>query len=157
MYNVNRFCKDDISLIENYEAAMNSPETWDCHHRLETELNLLREELKEQDLYYNRPASELIFLTHGEHTRLHMYNKTGENHPSYGKHSWNYGLKGVQVAWNKGMTGEKSHMYGTKRNEETRKKQSKQKMGEKNPMYGKPANNKGKKRYTREDGTHYYA
>lgn len=26
------------------------------------------------------------------------------DHPSKGKHPWNYGLKGVQIAWNKGMT-----------------------------------------------------
>jgi hypothetical protein len=34
------FCKDDISLIENYEKAANDPEIWDCHHRKETDLGL---------------------------------------------------------------------------------------------------------------------
>jgi len=28
------FCKDDISLIENYEEAINDEnETWICHHK----------------------------------------------------------------------------------------------------------------------------
>ena len=44
---------------------------WDCHHRFETDLNLSMRELKNRDLYYNRPASELIFLTHSEHSKLH--------------------------------------------------------------------------------------
>ena len=68
---ISKFCKDDISLIENYKEAVNSSETWDCHHRLETDLGLSAQELKDGGLYYNRPASELIFLTHPEHTRLH--------------------------------------------------------------------------------------
>lgn len=80
---VKRFCCDDLSLIENYDEAMNDKtQIWDCHHKLEIELNLSRDELIEKDLYDNRPASELIFLTHEEHTRIH---KTGELNPHYGK------------------------------------------------------------------------
>lgn len=89
------FCKDDMSLIENYEEAINSEEKYDCHHRLETELNMSVKELKEKDLYYNRPASELIFLTHSEHAKLH--------HP-----------KGKQICnepWNKGKKGIYSEQY----------------------------------------------
>ena len=69
---VKNFCCEDISLIENYERAINSPERWDCHHRLETELGLSRQELKDLNLYLNRPANELIFLTRKEHVILHM-------------------------------------------------------------------------------------
>ena len=37
-YRVKKFCKDDISLIENFEKAVNDKEqTWDCHHRRELE------------------------------------------------------------------------------------------------------------------------
>ena len=89
------FCKDDISLIENYEEAINSSETWDCHHRLETDLNLTRDELKEQNLYFNRPASELIFLTRTEHNRWH---NIGKPSGTIGKTPWNKGrndLKGI--------------------------------------------------------------
>ena len=87
-----RYCCDDISLIENYDKAINDKsQIWDCHHKLEIELNLSRDELIEKDLYDNRPASELIFLTHGEHQRIHktyqnpMTGKTGERNPFYGK------------------------------------------------------------------------
>lgn len=70
---VDRYCIEDIKLIENYDKVINDKtQTWDCHHRLETELNLLKNELIEKDLYYNRPASELIFLTKYEHNSLHF-------------------------------------------------------------------------------------
>lgn len=68
------FCCEDISLIENYDKAMNddNEETiWICHHRLGIELNKSGEELEAMGLYWNRPASELLFLTTNEHTRLH--------------------------------------------------------------------------------------
>lgn len=99
-----RFCKEDMSLIENYEQAANDKtQTWDCHHRLEIELNLSRQELKDRNLYYDRPASELIFLTHSDHMKLHKSRRTvteetkkkqgdarkkyrGEKHPLFGTH-----------------------------------------------------------------------
>lgn len=69
---VKRYCNDNISLIENYEEAINdNSQTWDCHHRLETELNLSKSELISNNMYYDRPACELIFLTQFEHLRLH--------------------------------------------------------------------------------------
>lgn len=34
---VYKYCKDDPSLIENYDEAINSTEIYDCHHRLETD------------------------------------------------------------------------------------------------------------------------
>ena len=74
---VKNFCCEDISLIENYERAINSPERWDCHHRLETELGLSRQELKDTGRYYNIEAKYLIFLEASEHTRLH---KNGHKH-----------------------------------------------------------------------------
>lgn len=85
--NVRRFCNGDISQIENYDKAVTDMEqTWDCHHRLEIGKNgerISREQLKGHGLYYNRPSSELIFLTKSEHRRLHT---KGLNHPFYGKH-----------------------------------------------------------------------
>lgn len=68
---VNSYCKEDISLIENYNEAVNSTKQYDCHHRLETELNVSKQYLINNDLYLNRPASELIFLPHNEHVSLH--------------------------------------------------------------------------------------
>lgn len=66
------YCCEDISLIENYEQAVNDKiQIWDCHHRKETDEGLSKDELIKQGLYWNRPASELIFLTRAEHIRLH--------------------------------------------------------------------------------------
>ena len=71
---VTKFCCEDPSLIENYALAIaDQTQTWDCHHRGEI-LPCGRykaKDLKKFGLYYNRPASELIFLTHDEHARLH--------------------------------------------------------------------------------------
>lgn len=74
------YCCEDISKIENYELAIaDNNQTWVCHHRLETHnsdgekrpVNLSMKELKSLDMYYNRPANELIFLTSNEHMSLH--------------------------------------------------------------------------------------
>ena len=67
---VKYYCKDDISLIENHDKAINdSNQMWHCHHRREIETP--RKELIKIGEYYNRPASELIFLTQKEHNSLH--------------------------------------------------------------------------------------
>lgn len=67
---VYRFCRDDISLIKNYEQAINDTENvWDCHHI--NELTFTKKELIKMNMYYKRPASELIFLTKKEHGLLH--------------------------------------------------------------------------------------
>ena len=99
-----KFCKDDISKIENYDKAVNDPtQTWVIHHRLELTLDgefaLTVKQLQMHDMYYNRPYYELIFLTKSEHTKLHSTGKVlsdytkakiansirGENHHQYGK------------------------------------------------------------------------
>ena len=72
---VNKYCKDDIRLIENYEQALNdNTQTWHCHHRLETDLGLSPEDLKDHGLYFNVPAKELIFLTKNDHFKIHRLN-----------------------------------------------------------------------------------
>lgn len=86
--NVRKFCSEDISLIENYNEAVSSPEHYICHHRLGITLNKSAEQLNELGLYYNRPASELIFLTISEHRTVHNYIKdnNGEKNGMFGKH-----------------------------------------------------------------------
>lgn len=74
-----KFCRDNIAKIENYDKAIaDTTQTWDCHHRDEVkilpcgiEVRRSREELIENGRYYNCPANELIFLTKAEHSRLH--------------------------------------------------------------------------------------
>lgn len=69
-----QYCREDISKIENYEhAARDDSQVWDCHHRGEI-LPCGRfsiRDLKKFGLYWHRPASELVFLTRAEHTKLH--------------------------------------------------------------------------------------
>ena len=81
MINVNqakRYCKEDISLIENYNEAIASNEKYDCHHRdeikvLPSGITVLRsyKDLKENGRYYKCQANELIFLKHTEHISMH--------------------------------------------------------------------------------------
>ena len=74
-YKVNLFCREDASKIEGYEEAIKSDEQFDCHHRLELHadgsLRFTTASLKKLDLYYNRPACELVFITHSTHISLH--------------------------------------------------------------------------------------
>lgn len=159
---VNSYCKDPISLIENYEVAVNSTETYDCHHRLEIDLNLSRKELKGRDLYLNRPASELIFLTHSEHLRLH---KTGERNYNYGKSPKDRMSSDVYEQWCKKQSdlhkGEKNPLYGVSPKdrmtpyvyEQWCKNLSDSHKGEKSYRYGKPSTTRGRHRVYHEDGT----
>ena len=77
--NAKSYCSEDISLIENYHKAIaDKDKMWHCHHRLEISSNgerISHKDLIKQGLYYNRPASELIFLTNIEHKRLHQSGK----------------------------------------------------------------------------------
>ena len=97
--NAKSFCREDLSLIENYDKAIaDTTQTWHCHHRRESIYS--KNYLIEISEYYNRPACELIFLTPFEHIRLHQLGKKvseetrkkmsesrkGENHPMFGKH-----------------------------------------------------------------------
>lgn len=85
-----KFCRDDISKIENYEQAINdTTQTWCCHHRDEVKIlpsgvTVIRsaKDLKDAGRYFGCPANELIFLTRSEHVKLH---NTGERNPMYGK------------------------------------------------------------------------
>lgn len=71
---LSRYCKN-FKEIENYDKMINDKNNYyDCHHRLEIELNLSKQELIERGLYWNRPANELIFLTKHEHKILHGKN-----------------------------------------------------------------------------------
>ena len=95
-----RYCKEDISKIENYAAALaDTTQIWVCHHRTELWWNCSMKDLIKNECYYNRKACELIFLTPTEHHSLHNKGKRytdetrrkiseslkGENNPNFGK------------------------------------------------------------------------
>ena len=145
-----KYCKEDISKIENYDKAIaDTTQTWVCHHRTEIWWNCTAQDLIDNECYYHRKACELIFLTPAEHTRLHNQGKRvtdetrrkmseslkGEKNPFYGKHhseearrKMSEAKKG-KSAWNKGRTASiatrrklsESHK-GKKLSEEHRKK-----------------------------------
>ena len=86
-----KYCSEDISLIENYEqAALDTTQVWDIHHRKEIDLNMLQKELIASGQYYNVPASDLIFLTKADHSKLHA------NASFYSKRPGN-SIKGKQL------------------------------------------------------------
>ena len=71
-----KYCRDDISLIKNYDKAVSDTEhMWDCHHRLEFTLDgkyaRSVQDLMRLNMYYKRPYFELIFLTKSEHKKIH--------------------------------------------------------------------------------------
>lgn len=156
---VKKICCEEASKIENYEIAVNSPEKYDCHHRLETHnsdgerrsVDITSKELIALGMYYHRPADELIFLKHDEHTRLHKRDKMfseehkrrlSEHHSHYwkgkslseehrrklseankGQNSWN---KGKKLGPRSEETKRKLSIAhkGRKLSEETRRKMS---------------------------------
>ena len=154
-----KYCKDDLSKIENYDKAIaDSSRTWVIHHRTEIWWNCSAKELIKNECYYHRKACELIFLTQSEHMRLHMKGKTmttetrqklsaamkgkytGEHHPLYGttgtmkgKHHSMETLAKLSEA-NKGVN---NPMYGKTLSAETKAKLSESHKGKNNPRYGK--------------------
>lgn len=61
----------DYKDIENYDKAIaDEKNIWVVHHRFE-EMGLSSEDLIRMGLYFYRPAGELIFLTRGEHSKIH--------------------------------------------------------------------------------------
>lgn len=125
MNKVKQYCKEDISLIDNYEQAINDTiSTWHCHHKLEINYDYTNtiKDMKLMNIYYNRPASELIFLTREEHMSLHhkgfkyseesklkiSNSRKGQPSPNKGKHvtdeqkrKQSNAMKG-HIPWNKG-------------------------------------------------------
>lgn len=85
---VKKYCREDISLIENYDKAISDKtQTWDCHHRKESQYSVA--ELVDIGEYYSVQASDLIFITHSDHSRLHnklQDHHIGSSNPMFGKH-----------------------------------------------------------------------
>ena len=134
------FCKEPEK-IENYEKAKaDNFKGWDCHHRLETHnsdgerrlVDITRKELVALRMYYNRPASELIFLPTSEHISLHRKGKLMSEE--------------ARKKLSEANKGEKNPNYGKHFSEEYKKKLSEAKKGEKNPMYGKHHSEEARKK-----------
>ena len=143
-YHFEEFCKD-YENIENYQKAKaDNFKGWNCHHRLETHtsegerrlVDITADELKTLNMYYNRPADELIFLTIYEHSRLHMK----------GKHRSEETKNKIVEA-----------MKGKPKSEEHKKKLSEVNKGEKNPKYGRHHSEEAKNKIAEVmKGTRWY-
>ena len=125
-YYLKRYCIEDISLIENYELAINDDtQTWECHHRKEIELKLSGKQLDELGLYFNRPANELIFLTKSEHRSLHH---KGKNVSEETRKKQSDSLKGkhhseeAKQKMSEKLKGKKPWMCGKHHTEEAKQK-----------------------------------
>ena len=115
-----RYCSEQLERIENYDKAIADTERqWDCHHRGEIlPCGVFSiDDLKRCGLYWNRPASELIFIPHHEHTRLHT---TGKNHPYFGKHHSEEARRKISEA----MKGNNHPNFGKHHSEESKRKMS---------------------------------
>ena len=112
---VKKCCLDEFNLIENYDKAINdTTQCWVLHHRKETDLGLSRQQLIDQNLYFNRPACELIFLTKAVHNNIHHKNKYVSEET---RKKQSIVLKGKK-AWNKGKKcGELSEEHKKKLSE----------------------------------------
>ena len=132
---VTKFCKD-YTKIENYDKAIaDTTQTWECHHRLETHRRngtirkfiLSSRLLKERGVYYNRPASELIFLTCSEHSALPKPEETRRkmSEAKKGNH-WNKGKHRSEETRAKMSAAKKGNQYtkGKKHSDETKAKMS---------------------------------
>ena len=113
------YCRDDISLIENYDKAVSdTTQMWHCHHRRETIYSA--KELIDISEYYNRPACELIFLTKSEHIRLHLLCK---HHSEETRNKMSEAQKGKQLSEDTRKKIAEARK-GKHRSAETRKKMS---------------------------------
>ena len=127
---VKKYCREDISLIENYDKAIaDNTQTWECHHRKESQYSA--GELFYICEYYNRPACELIFLTPANHRRFHHL---GKQSVMSGKHHSAETCKKISEA-NKGKH----------RSAETRRKMSEARKGKPTCIKGKHWYNNGVK------------
>ena len=166
-YRFKHYCKD-YENIENYQKAKADDfKNWEVHHRLETHnsdgerrlVDITADELKALDMYYNRPADELIFMTIYEHSRLHMKGKhlSEETRKKIGSaqkgNKYALGHKHSEEAKNKiaeAMKGEKNPFYGKHHSEDARKKMREARkgkhLGKDNSFYGKHHSEESKKR-----------
>ena len=139
-----KYCREPLELVENYAAAKaDNFAGWCIHHKLEIKKDGTRvsvQELKDQGLYFGRPAEELVFMRCCEHATLHHKGKaisaetrrkmsealSGENNPFFGKHhSAETRLKMSEAH------------KGKHHSEETCQKNSLAHKGENHPLFGK--------------------
>jgi len=124
--------------VENYEKAVADEEIWDLHHRREIDENKSSQQLKDEGRYYNLDPSELIFLTHAEHTKLHNENALSE----------------TRKKLSEANSGENNPMFGKQHREDSRKKMSEAKKGRVFPKISKASVERNSGRFWWNNGTY---
>ena len=130
IYRWKSYCSEPIDKIEHYEEALaENFKGWCMHHRLEIQHDGTRvsaKELIDKDLYFHRPASELMFMRNGEHRSLHRSLHNIGNTYMKGKHHTEKTRQKISEA-----------LKGKHHTEKTRQKMSEALSGENNPLFGK--------------------
>lgn len=125
--NAKKYCKEDISKIENYyKAIADTTQVWHCHHRTKIWWNCTTQDLIDNECYYGRKACELIFLTEAEHAAVHLKGNSymlGKHHTEETRKKMSNVAKG-RLPWNTG----KHH------SDETRKKIGEKSRGRKSTL-----------------------
>lgn len=147
------FCRDDYTKIENYKEAVNdNTQTWELHHRneftLDGEFAHTANELKKMNMYFKRPANELIFLQRSVHKSLHAKNRKISEET---RKKISDTLKGHCVSDESRLKmkingGHTSYWKGKKMSDEARKKMSDAKKGKSGPMKGKQHSDESRKK-----------
>lgn len=132
---------DDFESIENYEKAKaDNFIGWECHHRLETHtsdgerrlVDISHKELIALDMYYHRPANELIFMTTSEHR---SFSQKGKHHTEEAKRKLRESRKGshhteeYKIMMSEINKGENNPMFGRHHSDETKNKIAEKKKG----------------------------
>lgn len=128
-----KYCREPLEQIENFKAAEAEKfVNWVVHHRAEILPcgNFSVNDLKCHNLYFGRPASELIFMRDHDHRSMH---KAGANHPFFGKHRSEESRQKISES----LKGRPSHKKGKRIPEEVKHKISES-------LKGKPGWLKGK-------------
>lgn len=132
-----QYC-DNIENVENYEKAKADDfKGWCCHHRLELTAtggvcDVDMQDLIDWNLYWHRPADELIFLKASEHRQLHNNSRRLSEET---KSKISEALKGThhseetKAKISEAIKGEKHPFYMKHHSEETKRKISEAKKG----------------------------
>lgn len=88
VYKAKLFCREDISSINGYaDAISDTTQMWICHHiNAEPFTGFTTQHLKQMNMYFSRPASELRFVTRTEHAKIHKVAKYLPHGTMKGKH-----------------------------------------------------------------------
>ena len=131
-----KFCSEPLELVENYQQAeADDFKGWCIHHRLEIQPDGTRvsaKELIDHNLYYGRPASELVFMRCDEHSYLHNKDKviSAKTRKKIAE-----SLKGkhhsaeTRLKISEALSGENNPFFGKHLSAETRQKMSEARKG----------------------------